>query len=94
MLRIIRPEDTGKGDVGQNSHLRVKETGRGFDDADSSVVGADLVDGTSLGCNESNQIQAELLWVKIGGKRVRDHLVLASANLNLISNIGQIADNG
>jgi hypothetical protein len=76
-----------------NKHLGVEDAGSRVDNADSLVECLDLVDVTSLAVYNGNQVQSELLWVKIGGEAVRETLLLACGDQSVISSDSQIAHN-
>ncbi len=73
--------------------MRIKQAGSGLNDADSSIVSLDLIDGTSGAGNNRNQVEAKILWVEIGGEAERETLLLASRDFNIVSSRRQVADN-
>ncbi len=74
--------------------MGVKDAGSSLNYADSLVVSLDLVDIACLARDNGNQVQTEILWVEVGGERVREGLLLASWDLDIVASSGDIADNG
>ena len=74
--------------------MGVKDAGSSLDNADSLVVGLDLVHIPCLAREDGNQVQTEILRVEIRGEGVWEGLLLASWDLNIVTSRRDVADNG
>jgi hypothetical protein len=77
----------------EDIHLGVKEAGGSLDDGSRTVVNQDLVEVASRISNDSRELNADLLGLHILSKRERKLLLLASRDLNVVLNRGQVAHN-
>jgi hypothetical protein len=75
-------------------HLGVKDAGSSLDNADSLIISLNLVHIARLARDHGNQVQTKILRVEIGGERVREGLLLASRDLDIVTSSRNVADNG
>lgn len=76
------------------SHLRVENAGLRFDDADSSVVGGDVIESALRVRHNGGQSQSDLLRMHLVHEIVAQLLLLTSRDLNSVSRSGQVPDDG
>jgi hypothetical protein len=75
-------------------HLGIKDAGSSLDNADSLIIGLDLIDIARQTRDDCDQVQTKILGMEIGGERVRKALLPASRDLDIVAGTGDIADNG
>ena len=75
-------------------HLRIKEASRSLNNANSLIESLYLINRTSLTSHNRNDVESQILGVEIGCEAEWQCLLLASRNLNVISRMSQVADNG
>lgn len=72
-------------------HLRVKDTGRGLDDASQAVVGLDLEDLTLGVPDDCDEVDNNILGLHVQDERERQGLGLASRDLDVVLDSRQVA---
>jgi hypothetical protein len=75
-------------------HLRIKEASRSLNDTNSLIESLNLINRARLTSHHRNDIESQILGVEISGEAERQRLLLPSRNLNIVSCVGEIADNG
>jgi hypothetical protein len=74
-------------------HLRIKEAGSCFNNANSLVESLNLVNCTVGVGNNGDQLETEILWVEVDLESKRKSELLAGRDLSLISCSRQISNN-
>lgn len=74
-------------------HLGVEEASGSLNDGGSGVGGLDLVDGTLGVGDDSDELNKDILGVHVDGEGVGKLLLLASLNLEVVGDRGEVADN-
>ena len=93
MLGRISLVDNGLG-WSINIHLRVKDASCSLNNTNSLIESLDLINRTCLTGHNGNDVESQVLGVEISCEAERQSLLLASWNLNIISGMGQVADDG
>lgn len=87
----LRPSSWLGGGLVCDVHLGVKDAGGGLDDASQTVVSLDLEDLT-LGVSDNGQkADNNILGLHVQNERERQRLGLASRNLDVVLDSGQVA---
>lgn len=81
----------GGGGLVCDVHLGVKDAGGGLDDGSQAVVSLDLEDLTLGVSDDSQKADNNILGLHVQNERERQRLGLASRNLDLVLDSGQVA---
>lgn len=78
-------------DICNDVHLRVKDAGRGLNNADGLVGGLDLEDLVRAVGDDGHDVEADVLGVHVEGERVRQGLLLAGGDGGLVLDGAEVA---
>lgn len=79
--------------MSKNLHLRVENAGGPLDNRDGLVVGGDSKDSVLRVLQNSNELQAKILGMEVGGEGVGHSLFCASRDLDGVLLCSKVAHN-
>ena len=86
-------ESRRSGSESRSVHLRVKDASCSLNNTNGLIESLNLIDCTSLTSHDRNDVESQILRVEISGKTERQGLLLSSWYLNIVSSMGEVANN-